>query len=135
MSNAPRLEPLTQKEADFAAKNYNVVFRFLNRRKLNIDEYYDVVIMRYLRVCKNYCCQERLQKWTFTTIAFKAMSSAVYNYHQSLARKSTLSLDAVRTDDGDTLGDLLPDPKADVLQTIIDRETIREFYSERKSKS
>lgn len=136
MSYRPPLEPLTQRESDFAATNHDMVFRFLKRFKLNRDEYYDIVIMRYLRVCKRYCCEEQLQKFAFSTIAFRAMSSAVYNYHKSLRRKFTLSLDALCSENGTaSFGELLPDPKADTLKTVIDRETIREYYSERKVKT
>lgn len=136
MSYRPPLEPLTQKESAFALENHDMVFRFLKRFKLNSDEYYDIVIMRYLRACKKYCCEERLQNWAFSTIAFRAMSSAVYNYRRSLRRKFALSLDAPCSEDGTvSFGELLPDPKADILKTVIDRETIREYYSERNLKN
>lgn len=134
MSYAPPLQPLTKEESDFAAENHNMVFRFLSKNRLDVSEYYDVVILRYLRACKNYCCENKLKQWAFSTIAFRAMYSAVYNYRRSLLKKQTISLD-ITCEGGSLLGELLPDPKADVLQTVIDRETIREYLSERKTKS
>lgn len=135
MSYAPPIEPLTKKESDFAAENHEIVFHFLHWRRLDVDKYYDVVILRYLRICKQYCNEKKLQKWAFSTVAFHAMSSAVYNYHRSLKKEPIVkSLDAECTADGLTFGEMLPDPKADVLQTVINREIIKEYFSERKLK-
>lgn len=133
MNYRPPMEALTPTESKFAAENHDVVLRFLNFYNLDYHEYYDVVILRYLRACKSYCNEEKLRQYKFTTIAFRALSSAVHSYRNSLQRKFELSLDDVCNDSsGTTFGDLLPDKKADVLQTIIDRETIREYFQERR---
>lgn len=133
MSYRPPIEPLTSTESNFASENHDVVLRFLSLYKLDYHEYYDVIILRYLRVCKRYCNEEELRKYKFTTIAFRALSSAVHNYRCSQQRKYALSLDDVCFDEGNTtFGELLPDKKADVLQTVIDRETIREYMTGKK---
>ena len=43
------LEPLSPAERSVAEENHYLVERFLSSRKLPSDEWYDVVVFRYLR--------------------------------------------------------------------------------------
>ena len=45
-----------------------------------MDEFYDVVIFRFLKAVQQYDEREDLQKYKFSTIAEYAMRSAVSNY-------------------------------------------------------
>ncbi len=69
--------PLTEEEAKFAADNLGLVYWFLNRQKLNRDEWFDVVIFRYLLAVKQYSSIPDFRQYRFTTIACNAMRSAV----------------------------------------------------------
>lgn len=71
---------LTEKQRQFAADNHYVLENFLRYRGLPMDEFYDVVIFRFLKAVQQYDEREDLQKYKFSTIAEYAMCSAVSNY-------------------------------------------------------
>lgn len=78
---------LTNEERLYAAIHHNLVFRFLRKNRLSKDEYYDVVILAYLKAIKRYWTEEDLRKYRFSTIAWGAMRSSVGNYRKTLNRK------------------------------------------------
>ena len=43
--------PLTKEQQEFAAEQHGLVYKFLNDNHLPEDEFYDVVIFRYLKRC------------------------------------------------------------------------------------
>ena len=47
-----QIETLTEQESAFAAENHSLIFRFLSRKGLPEDEYYDVVAFGYLNGVK-----------------------------------------------------------------------------------
>ena len=49
-----QIETLTEQESAFAAENHSLIFRFLSRKGLPEDEYYDVVAFGYLNGVKKY---------------------------------------------------------------------------------
>ena len=69
--------PLTQEEQRFASENHGLVFQYLRRRKLDPDEWYDVVIFRFLLAVKKWFARPELHKWSFSTIACQGMRSAI----------------------------------------------------------
>ena len=79
--------PLTTEQSIFATEHHNLVYRFLNKHRLSEDEYYDVVIFGYLKAVKDYLTRPELQIYTFTTIAWKAMSKSLYNHERALCRQ------------------------------------------------
>jgi len=74
------MNPLTDEERRFAEDHHDVVYRYLRYRRLSREEYYDVVIFRYLRAVHRYLNEPGLRKYRFDTIARGAMRSALY-YH------------------------------------------------------
>lgn len=88
--------PLTPEEQEFATKNHYMVENYLRIRRLPVDEWYDVVIFRFLLAVKQYLTIPRLQQYKFRTIAYYAMRSAIGNeYEKQKRRISTISLDEV----------------------------------------
>ena len=82
-----QIETLTEQESAFAAENHSLIFRFLSRKGLPEDEYYDVVAFGYLNGVKKYFRREELRKqYSFTTLAWHAMNSCFANYQRSKAR-------------------------------------------------
>lgn len=75
--------PLTMEQRLFAAEHHDLVYKYLHKRQLSIDEFYDVVIFAYLRSVRRYLTEPALENYSFTTIAWKAMNNAVYNYYRS----------------------------------------------------
>ncbi len=85
--------PLTEEEAQFAADHLNFVYWFLNNKNLDENEWFDVVIFRYLLAVKQYICISDLQRYSFACIAYKAMTSAITNECRSQKiRIQTVSL-------------------------------------------
>ena len=75
--------PLTPEQRLFAAEHHDLVYKFLRKKRLSIDEFYDVVIFAYLRSVRCYLTESRLRQYSFTTISWKLMNGAVSNYYRS----------------------------------------------------
>ena len=73
------------------------------------DDWYDVVVFRYLLTVQNWMERPELHRYAFSTIAWRAMSSAVSNERRKRQRRiQTVSLDAPVPDtDGVTIGDTI----------------------------
>ena len=69
--------PLTLEESQFASEHINIVYRYLRQQGLNSDEWFDVVIFRYLLSVKRYFALPELQRLKFIKVACSAMRSAV----------------------------------------------------------
>ena len=69
--------PLTPEEAQFATDNINIVWWYLDSRGLDRNEWFDVVIFRYMLSVKRYLNLPELRQHRFVNIACKAMQSAI----------------------------------------------------------
>ena len=69
---------LSSSEREFAEEHHNLVYAFLKKKGLEINEYYDVVIFAYLTAVRRYFINKNLMQYNFSTIAWRAMESAVY---------------------------------------------------------
>lgn len=76
---AHRNRPLTSEESQFATTHLNLVWWYLHRRQLPADEWFDIIVLRYLNSVKRWFTEPELHKWKFTTIAIAAMRSAIGN--------------------------------------------------------
>ena len=103
------LVPLSEAEKSVAHQNYWLVKRFLELRKLPEDEWFDVVVFRYLLTVERWFRQPELYKYEFSTIAWNAMRSAVANERKKQRRQiKTVSLDEfIPGTDGLTWGDVV----------------------------
>ena len=95
-----------QKAQELARQNIQTVAGFLGHHRLT-DDWYDTVIFRYLLTVQNWLDRPELHRYAFSTIAWRAMSSAVSNERRKQGRRiRAVSLDApVPGADGITLGD------------------------------
>ncbi|MEY8317722.1 hypothetical protein AALB19_10480 [Oscillospiraceae bacterium 50-58] len=85
--------PLTQKEAQFAASNINIVWWYLDQQGLDRADWFDVVIFRYLLSVKRWFALPDLQDVRFVTVACNAMRSAIGNERKRQAKEpKTVSL-------------------------------------------
>lgn len=75
--------PLTVEEQNFAADNHNLVYKFLNENRLPENDFYDVVIFAYLQAVRDYFTNEKLKKYAFATISWRAMSRSLQDYYKS----------------------------------------------------
>lgn len=103
------LSPLTPAEQAVAEQNITLVFRFLRAQRLPIDDWFDVVVFRYLLTVQNWFSRPDLYKYEFSTIAWRAMSSAVHNERKKQSRRiQTISLDdPIPGTDGLIWGDII----------------------------
>lgn len=104
-----KLSPLTPAEQAVAEQNITLVFRFLRAQRLPMDDWFDVVVFRYLLTVKKWFSRPDLYKYEFSTIAWRAMSSAIHNERQKQSRRiQTISLDdPIPGTDGLTWGDII----------------------------
>ena len=103
-----KLRPLSAEAQELARQNIRTVAGFLAHHRLS-DDWYDVVIFRYLLTVQNWLDRPELHRYAFSTIAWRAMSSAVSNERRKRQRRiQTVSLDAPVPDtDGVTIGDTI----------------------------
>ena len=107
------LKPLTPEERAVAETNLWIVHSFLRAQKLPQDDWFDVVIFHYLLTVEKWFREPRLYHYEFTTIAWKAMRSAVGNEKKKQRRQiKTVSLDdPVPGTDGLTWQDIITEDK------------------------
>lgn len=89
--NGQEMHPLTKEQSDFAAEQYGMVFRYLAHKRLDADEFHDVVILPFLRAVQQYMERPELQKYAFSTIAWRQMDSALSNYFARQKRRGALA--------------------------------------------
>ena len=111
---------LTPDEAKFAAENHDLIMKYLRIRGLKVEDWYDVVVFRYIRSVKRWFMIPELHKYKFQTIAFYAMRSAIGNEYQKRNRRPrTVSLNAVIPGTNNlTYIDILTDTKNQVEELI-----------------
>ena len=80
------LRPFTKEEQQFAEENHDLVYAFLNEKKLSEDEYYDVVIFGYLRAVQEFCENSKHHKYKFSTFAWKRMQEVMNDHYKYLYR-------------------------------------------------
>jgi RNA polymerase sigma-70 factor (ECF subfamily) len=125
-----KLQHLTDSQREFAAEHHELVIRFLRRRRLDMNEYYDVVVFGYLSAVQQYDQRPELREYKFGTIAGKRMHASLWNHYRSLyaAKRGEipLSLDA-RYGEGAALSETVPSPGASVIEYAEIREKWRDI--------
>lgn len=82
-----QFQSLTEQESAFAAEHHSLIYRFLSKKGLSQDEYYDIVVFGYLNGVRKYFRRAELrQQYSFTTLAWSGMSACLSNYQRSKAR-------------------------------------------------
>lgn len=89
------LNLLTEKERQFATENHYMIEDFLRYHKLPKNEWYDVVVFRYLLAVQNWFRRPELHKYPFVSIVRRGLGSAVHNERALQSRRiKTASLDS-----------------------------------------
>lgn len=123
--------PLTEEEQLFAAGNHYIIGQYLNKRKLPVNEWYDVVVFRYLLSVKRWFAQPGLHRYRFRTVACAAMRSAVTAELKKQTRRiQTESLDAVLPGtEGCTLHELVTADNLNYIYTYTGGEQMQVKYN------
>lgn len=131
--------PLTEEERIFASdpENYDLFFKYMRVYKLDQEEWYDILILDYLRAVKKYCSVNDLQKFKFVQILFRTLDNGRSNFYRDKNRKKRMpdggyqcidSLDFLLenrdTGDVDTKESIIPDIRQQIEQEVLDNLTI-----------
>lgn len=76
--------PLTDSERVFAEENHNILYKYMNINHLDISEFYDVLVIPYLNAVKKYFENEECRQYSFSTVAFLKLDTAVKNYYRAI---------------------------------------------------
>lgn len=117
---------LTERQKQFAEENHRVLEDFLRYRGLPQEEFYDVVVFRFLRAVQQYDEREDLQRYSFQTIARNHMRSALSNYFRSQKHQKEnmrlISLDYPMAGNPNlTLGDCIADERVNVCEEVCEK--------------
>ena len=117
---------LTERQRLFATEHHNVLEEFLLTRGLDYDDYYDVVVFKFLKAVKQYDEIERLRKQAFEDIAVSLMQMAVDNHRRALKQQRenvfVLSLDyKPKNRDGLLFSERIADETTDIWDIVCDR--------------
>lgn len=80
-------EALSLEQRQFAAEQHNLIYAYLKEKGLYHEEYYDIAAFGYLQAVKRYLTQPALQKYSFSTIAWRAMRQSIAAFHRSEERR------------------------------------------------
>ncbi len=114
---------LNERQRTFAERNHKVLEDFLKYRDLPQDEFYDVVVFRFLRAVKQYDERDDLKQYSFRTIANNHMRSALGGYFKKLRKEhekmQVLSLDCpISSNSNFTLSDIVADERVDICEEV-----------------
>lgn len=68
--------PLTAEERVFAEAHHNLMYRYMRIHDLDIEEWYDRLIIAYLNSVKKYLRYEKLQSLKFEQVFFRTLDNA-----------------------------------------------------------
>jgi len=72
---------ITDKERRFIEENHDMVYRFMSRFRLDENEYYGIVIEGLIKAVQDYLGNvDLVNRYAFSTIAFRRMKTCVYNH-------------------------------------------------------
>lgn len=114
------MDRLTEQEREFATRWHGVIYAFLNRNRLPEAEYYDVAVFGYLRAVMRYNREPELGRYSFSTVAWKAMLSSVGNKKKSdrlRGARIAYSLNEL-TEEGSELGDFILDIRDSFMELV-----------------
>lgn len=75
---------LTDEQRELATKNHNLIYAYAHKKNLFIEDYYDILAIGLCKATKMY----DQYKGSFTTLCFKCMENELYNYWNSMQKKS-----------------------------------------------
>lgn len=78
---------LSEAQRQFAAQRHNLIFTFLKKKRLLIDDYYDIAAFGFLSAVQRYLTEPALRQYSFSTIAFRAMKRSIASFRRTEARR------------------------------------------------
>ena len=78
---------MTERQRRFAAKNHNLIYRYLHEKGWEVSEYYDIAAFGYLRAVRRYLTEPGLSIYAFSSIAWRAMAQSIAAIHRAERRR------------------------------------------------
>jgi hypothetical protein len=135
--------PLTEEEKEFASRpeNHNLIFKYMNIKRLDAEQFYDELILEYLVAVKQYVTERPWlqERFDFQTILFQRLNGAMMHYHRAMNTQKRMpeggfaSLDYMTEGDNpfseySAHEDWWIDTRASVERQVIQKELYKEFY-------
>lgn len=67
---------MTDKQRELAKQNHNLIYDFIHKRNLDVEEYYGIVAIGLCKAAMNYSSE----KSAFSTLAYQCMENEVKGY-------------------------------------------------------
>ena len=87
VAKQPTTEVMTEQQRRFAAEHHNLIYTFLQEKGWSVSEYYDIAAFGFLRAVRRYLTEPALEKYAFSTIAWRAMGQSVTSFRRAEARQ------------------------------------------------
>lgn len=71
--------PLTEEEKIFAEEHHDMIYFYMGKMHLNIEEWYDILVIPYLQAVKKYHSYEPCKQYAFSTVLKMKLKTAVWN--------------------------------------------------------
>lgn len=78
---------MKERQRRFAAKNHNLIYRYLHEKGWEVSEYYDIAAFGYLRAVRRYLTEPGLSIYAFSSIAWQAMTQSIASFLRAEARR------------------------------------------------
>lgn len=108
------LPALTEDQRRFAAKNHNLIYCYLNEQGHAVNDYYDVAALGFLSAVRRYLTKPELQRYAFSTIAWRSMKQSIASFHRAEARR-----EAAEQRYKETALTAAPDPLAELEARLV----------------
>jgi len=130
MEDRERIRPLTPMEKQYATEKYHLIMDFINRQRLDAEEFFDVVVFDYLLAVEIYLNNAELQqKCEFEAVAYMYMKRAVYRYfrkQKTQKRSAKVGADISM----DSLGECIIEPDTTENVSMLEyAETVKEIMN------
>lgn len=78
---------MSEQQRRFAAEQHNLIYAYLREMGWPASEYYDIAAFGFLRAVRRYLTEPALQKYRFSTVAWRAMGQSITSFHRAEARR------------------------------------------------
>lgn len=78
---------MTDQQRQFAAEHHSLIYAFLREKGWPASEYYDIAAFGFLRAVCRYLTDPALGKFSFTTIAWRAMGQSISSFRRTETRR------------------------------------------------
>ena len=124
VENMRALRPMTHEEREFAEQKHDLVIDYLRRKRLPMDDFYDVVIFGYLSAVQQYF-RSPPAGVAFEAMAVRAMKDSILRDGEYNARAKRSGV-TVSLDDA---GSALTDPRQDTEQQAAGKALLEQAVS------